>query len=99
VEDVGKRWPTSSTATAIPVPWSTWPASASSTPPTNQDEAERLVEYLLSEEAQEYFAEETFEIPVIDGVSPPAELPDLDASRCPTSTSTGSRTSKARSSC
>jgi iron(III) transport system substrate-binding protein len=48
-----------------------------------QDEALRLVEWLLSQDAQEYFAEETFEIPVIDGVSPPAELPDLDALTLP----------------
>ena len=39
--------------------------------------AERLVEYLLEPEAQEYFATETFEIPLVDGVEAAAALPDL----------------------
>lgn len=42
------------------------------------DEAVELVEYLLSEEAQEYFTEETMEYPVVDGVEPAGDLPRID---------------------
>jgi iron(III) transport system substrate-binding protein len=35
-----------------------------------QEEALRLVEFMLSEQAQHYFAEETFEYPLVAGVSP-----------------------------
>jgi len=41
------------------------------------DAARQFVEFLLSAEAQEYFATETFEFPLIEGVSPAAGLPDL----------------------
>lgn len=41
--------------------------------------AELLVEYLLSEAAQRYFTEETFEYPLAAGVQPAAALPALDA--------------------
>lgn len=41
------------------------------------DEATRLVEYLLSEEAQRYFARETFEYPLAAGVEPAVDLPPL----------------------
>lgn len=44
-----------------------------------KDDAERLLEFLLSEEAQEYFAQETFEFPVIEGVAAAEVLPDLGA--------------------
>jgi iron(III) transport system substrate-binding protein len=37
-----------------------------------------FVEYLLSEEAQTFFAEQTFEYPLIDGVPAPEGLPALD---------------------
>jgi iron(III) transport system substrate-binding protein len=43
----------------------------------HRDDAERFVAYLLSEPAQRYFAEETFEYPLVDGVEPPADLPPL----------------------
>jgi iron(III) transport system substrate-binding protein len=43
------------------------------------DNAERFVEFLLSEEAQQYFAEETFEYPLAAGVEPAVELPPLEA--------------------
>jgi iron(III) transport system substrate-binding protein len=43
----------------------------------NGDEAEQFVEFLLSQSAQEYFATETLEYPVIDGVSPDPILPPL----------------------
>ena len=44
----------------------------------NADAAQTFVEYLLSPEAQEYFAAETKEYPLLDGVEPDAELPPLD---------------------
>ena len=37
-----------------------------------------FVEYLLSEEGQTYFATETFEYPLIDGVDDPVGIPPLD---------------------
>jgi iron(III) transport system substrate-binding protein len=46
-------------------------------------EARRLIEYLLSAEAQRYFAEETFEYPVVPGVEVAAELLPLDQVRTP----------------
>ena len=36
-----------------------------------------LVDYLLSDTAQEYFAESTFEYPLVNGVEPSVELPAL----------------------
>jgi iron(III) transport system substrate-binding protein len=43
------------------------------------ENAEEFVEFLLSEEAQEYFAQETFEYPLAAGVEPATDLPPLDA--------------------
>lgn len=51
--------------------------------------AEEFIRYLLSEEAQQHFATETFEYPLIEGVSPDPSLvpiadlvtPDIDLSR------------------
>ncbi|HUO86958.1 MAG TPA: extracellular solute-binding protein [Thermoanaerobaculia bacterium] len=40
-------------------------------------EALELVRFLVSEEAQRYFAEETFEYPLVPGVEPPVELEPL----------------------
>jgi iron(III) transport system substrate-binding protein len=45
--------------------------------------AEAFIEYMLSLEAQEYFAEETFEIPVIEGAEPSVDLPSLDSFELP----------------
>jgi iron(III) transport system substrate-binding protein len=45
---------------------------------SNADEANAFVDFLLSTEAQTYFAEETFEIPVADGVPPVEGVPTLD---------------------
>ncbi len=42
-----------------------------------------LMEFLLSPTAQEYFANETFEIPVIEGAELPVELPALDSLTLP----------------
>jgi iron(III) transport system substrate-binding protein len=48
----------------------------------NADNARAFIEFLLSETAQQYFADETYEYPVIDGISIAPLLPplaDLDA--------------------
>ena len=45
---------------------------------TRTEEAQRLVAFLLSEEAQTYFAEETFEYPLARGVAPAGSLPPLE---------------------
>ena len=42
------------------------------------DAANELVDFLLSEESQRYFADETYEIPVVDGVEPHEGVPSLD---------------------
>jgi iron(III) transport system substrate-binding protein len=42
-----------------------------------------LIEFLLSPTAQEYFATETFEIPVTEGVEVPEGLPTVDAVNLP----------------
>ena len=46
-------------------------------------EARRFVDFLLSHTAQTYFATETFEFPLIDGVSPAAGLPELSEINVP----------------
>jgi iron(III) transport system substrate-binding protein len=45
----------------------------------NKDVAEELIRYLLAENSQTYFTEETFEYPLAAGVEPAAILPPLDA--------------------
>ena len=45
--------------------------------------AERFLDYLLSADAQLYFAEETFEYPLIDGVARAGLLPSLDDLKTP----------------
>ena len=55
-------------------------AGAGILPPAAHDEAARLlVDFLLSEQAQEYFATETKEYPLIEGVEPDGELPPLES--------------------
>jgi iron(III) transport system substrate-binding protein len=44
-----------------------------------REEAERFLEFLFSEEAQRYFAEETFEYPLAAGVPPAGDVPSLQA--------------------
>jgi iron(III) transport system substrate-binding protein len=44
----------------------------------NADQAELFIRHLLSAEAQEYFAVETFEYPLIDEVQPIGDLPTVD---------------------
>lgn len=43
----------------------------------NAENAQRFIDYLLSVEAQQYFADETFEYPVVAGVAINPSLPDL----------------------
>jgi iron(III) transport system substrate-binding protein len=43
----------------------------------HRDQAEKFVEFLLSQEAQQYFSDETHEYPLVDGVSPDPGLPPL----------------------
>jgi iron(III) transport system substrate-binding protein len=48
----------------------------------NAANAQRFLEYLLSTDGQQYFANETYEYPVVGGVTLPAGLPpfgELDA--------------------
>ncbi|MYC29917.1 MAG: iron ABC transporter substrate-binding protein [Chloroflexi bacterium] len=45
----------------------------------NRGAAEQLVRYLLSDTAQRYFAQNTREYPLVDGVQPGGELPPLDS--------------------
>lgn len=52
-------------------------------PSRNVEQAEMLVDFLLQQEAQEYFATETFEYPLISGVDPAADIPTLDELETP----------------
>lgn len=47
------------------------------------DLAQRFVEYLLSADAQRYFADETYEIPVVSGVEPAEGVPSIDEVNIP----------------
>ena len=47
------------------------------------DAAQQFVDFLLSEQAQAYFAAETFEFPLIPGVSPAPGLPSIDEINAP----------------
>ena len=47
------------------------------------DEARQLVEFLLSEPAQQYFSAETFEIPLVEGVAADPSLPPLETLQQP----------------
>jgi len=49
----------------------------------NPGAAEEFLEYLLSEEAQQYFADETYEYPLIEGVEVDEELPTLSEIQSP----------------
>jgi iron(III) transport system substrate-binding protein len=44
----------------------------------NSDAALALVEFLLSEQAQRYFADTTFEYPLVDGIPANAAVPAFD---------------------
>ncbi|MBC7725186.1 MAG: extracellular solute-binding protein [Burkholderiaceae bacterium] len=45
----------------------------------NDPDALALIEYLVSEKAQRYFVEETYEYPLLPGVAAPAGLPTLES--------------------
>ncbi len=45
---------------------------------TNADNAQRFVGFLLSIPAQQYFAAQTFEYPLVEGVKTVAQLPPLE---------------------
>ena len=49
----------------------------------NPEEAQRFVDYLLAEEAQQYFADETYEYPMIEGVQSPEGLVPLQEIETP----------------
>jgi len=49
----------------------------------NQDAARRFIEFLQSKGAQEYFANETFEYPLVPGVPANALLPPIDSISTP----------------
>jgi iron(III) transport system substrate-binding protein len=49
----------------------------------NSDEAERFIAFLVDEEAQTYFADETFEYPLVAGVAANPQLPPLDSLSTP----------------
>jgi iron(III) transport system substrate-binding protein len=43
----------------------------------DQDLANEFVEFMLGEEAQRFFSEETFEYPLVEGVEPGTDLPEI----------------------
>lgn len=49
----------------------------------NVSAAQQFIEYLLSEDAQTYFAEESFEFPLAAGVTPSIDVPDLSEIQTP----------------
>lgn len=44
----------------------------------NRTEAEQFIEFLLTEQAQDFFAQETKEYPLVQGIAPPAEQLPID---------------------
>jgi iron(III) transport system substrate-binding protein len=48
-----------------------------------QDDATAFIDYLLSDDAQQFYSDETFEYPLTAGVEPSAELPPLDSLETP----------------
>jgi iron(III) transport system substrate-binding protein len=49
----------------------------------NPDGAQQFVDFLLAEDSQSYFATETFEYPLVDGVAPPEGAPALSEINSP----------------
>lgn len=49
----------------------------------HEADARRLVEFLLSDESQHYFAEETYELPLLAGVRPNPDLPEIASLAAP----------------
>ena len=58
--------------------WSTWPGSASPSPPRSTPTPPTFVAWLLTPATQQWFAENTFEYPLIDGIAVADGLPALD---------------------
>jgi iron(III) transport system substrate-binding protein len=48
-----------------------------------QDEASAFIDYLLSDDAQQFYSDETFEYPLTEGVPPPPDLPPLESLETP----------------
>ncbi|MDO5668377.1 MAG: iron ABC transporter substrate-binding protein [Corynebacterium sp.] len=48
-----------------------------------REDAQAFVDFLLSEQAQTYFAEETFEYPLVTGIAGPEGVPPLDSMQAP----------------
>jgi iron(III) transport system substrate-binding protein len=48
-----------------------------------EDASTQFIEFLLSEEAQAFFADETFEYPLVEGVEPYPGLPPIDSIATP----------------
>jgi iron(III) transport system substrate-binding protein len=48
-----------------------------------QDDAGAFIDYLLSDDAQQFYSDETFEYPLTEGVEPPADLPPLESLETP----------------
>ena len=48
-----------------------------------QDEAGMFIDYLLSDDAQQFYSDETFEYSLTEGVEPPADLPPLESLETP----------------
>jgi iron(III) transport system substrate-binding protein len=73
-EDVANHFPSSGDASSLVMP-----AGAAILATSDQAEAARaFVEFLLSEDSQEYFATETFEFPLVPDVEPADGLPAID---------------------
>lgn len=47
------------------------------------EDAQALIDFLLSDEAQTYFAEQTYEYPMVDSVPAADELPELESLQAP----------------
>lgn len=58
-------------------------STAAITAASDNPDARRLIEYLLSEDAQRFFADETKEYPLAAGVEPADDVPPLDTSTIP----------------
>lgn len=50
---------------------------------SNRESSEAFVRFLLSEDAQRHFADETFEYPLASGFEPSVDLPELDTLAAP----------------
>ena len=48
-----------------------------------QEEATAFIDYLLTDDAQQFYSDETFEYPLTEGVEPSADLPPLESLETP----------------